>query len=107
MKQIINSNDAIDTFTVYQMLRCAGYSRTISENIKSIVYEIEEDHREYKTPKMSFLTFFRFLDNVKKGGDLTVLCDSYELSDFVKAEIKEKMRSVKAVNYSKVFDFFN
>ena len=92
---------------MYQILRVAGYSKTISENIESISYEIDEDHREYKIPKMSFLTFFRFLDNVKKGGDLTALCDTYELSDFVKSEIKDNMQAVKSVNYSKVFDFFN
>lgn len=103
MKQIINSNDTIDTFTVYQILRCAGYSKTISENIESIAYEIDEDHRQYKTPKMSFLTFFRFLNNVKIGSDLNVLCDAYEVSDFVKSEIKDNMQSVKSVNYSTLF----
>lgn len=107
MQQIINTNDTIDTFSVYQILRVEGYSKTISEDLESIAYEIDEDHREYNIPKMSFLIFFRFLDNVKKGGDLDSLCDNFDLSDFVKSEIKDKMQSVKAVNYSKVFDFFN
>lgn len=107
MQQIINTNDTIDTFSVYQILRVVGYSKTVSKNIESIAYEIDEDHREYNTPKMSFLTFFRFLDNVKKDCDLTALCDTYELSDFVKSEIKDHMQSVKTVNYSRVFDFFN
>lgn len=102
MKQNINGNDTIDTSTVYQILLYAGYSETVSKGIKNIAYEIDEDHREYKIPRMSFLTFFQFLNSVKHGGDLTVLCDTYELSDFVKSEIKDNIKSVKAVNYSKV-----
>ena len=107
MQQILNINDTLDTFPVYQILLCAGYSRFRAKAIESIAYEIDEDHREYETPKMTFLSFFHFLDTVKKGGDLSSLCDDLNLSDFVKSEIQDNIKSVKAVNYSRVFDLFN
>lgn len=107
MNELTKIKDTIDTFSVYQIILCAGYCKTIAKDLESIVYEIEEDHREYNTPKMNFLSFFCFLNSIKKGGDLDSLCDNFELSDFVKSEIKDKMQSVKSVNYSKVFDLFN
>lgn len=107
MNKVTKIKDTIDTFSVYQIILCAGYCKTIAKDLESIAYEIEEDHREYNTPIMNFLSFFCFLNSIKKGGDLDSLCDSLDLSDFVKSEIQDKIQSVKLVDYSKVFDLFN